>query len=116
MRRRMAILLWLTSCWATVVAQGLTRSGLDPQRFDSVMDGTRTALYTLVNRQGMEACVTNYGARLVSLVVDGKDCVTGFDNVVATMGTALTPDHVESRVPVSCWTAWNTGCKRMGGA
>ena len=77
----MAILLWLTSCWATVMAQGLTRSGLDPQRFDSVMDGTRTALYTLVNRQGMEACVTNYGARLVSLVVDGKDCVTGFDNV-----------------------------------
>ena len=68
----MAILLWLTSCWATVMAQGLTRSGLDPQRFDSVMDGTRTALYTLVNRQGMEACVTNYGARLVSLVVDGK--------------------------------------------
>ena len=30
----------------------------------------------------MEACVTNYGARLVSLVYQGKDCVVGFDNVV----------------------------------
>ena len=80
MRLKVAF-LWLAGCWGTAMAQGLTRSGLDPQRFDSVMDNRQTGLYTIANRQGMEACITNYGARLVSLVVNGRDCVTGFDNV-----------------------------------
>ncbi len=62
-------------------AQQLTLSGLNPERFDSLIDGRRTALYVIGNRQGMEACITNYGARLVSLMYEGKDCVTGFDNV-----------------------------------
>lgn len=65
----------------TVLGQRLTQSGLDAERFDSVMDGRKTGLYVIANRQGMEACVTNYGARLVSLVYDGKDRVIGFDNV-----------------------------------
>ncbi len=72
------LLLMLTTATA---AQHSTRSGLVPERFDSLMDGQRTALYTISNRQGMEACITNYGARMVSLVYDGKDVVTGFDNV-----------------------------------
>ncbi len=63
------------------VAQHLTASGLNPERFDSIMDGKPTSLYVIRNRRGMEACITNYGARLVSLVYEGKDCVTGFDNV-----------------------------------
>ncbi len=63
------------------LAQTLTASGLNPQRFDSIMDGRRTALYVIHNKTGMEAYITNYGARLVSLVFDGRDCVTGFDNV-----------------------------------
>jgi len=62
-------------------AQQLTRSGLSPERFDSLINGRRTALYVIHNQQGMEACITNYGARLVSLMYEGKDCVTGFDNV-----------------------------------
>ena len=60
----------------------ITQSWLDPLRYSAVIDGQHTALYTLHNQQGMEACITNYGARLVSLVYNGKDCVTGFDNVV----------------------------------
>jgi len=62
-------------------AQQLTRSGLSPERFDSIMDGKHTGLFTITNQQGMEACITNYGARLVSLMWQGRDCVTGFDNV-----------------------------------
>ncbi len=62
-------------------AQQLTASGLNPERFDSIMDGKRTGLYVISNNHGMEVCITNYGARLVSLMFDGKDCVTGFDNV-----------------------------------
>ena len=59
----------------------IAQSWLDPLRFSAVIDEQHTALYTLHNQQGMEACITNYGARLVSLVYNGKDCVTGFDNV-----------------------------------
>ncbi len=62
-------------------AQRLTESGLNPERFDSIMDGKPTGLYVLRNHRGMEVCVTNYGARVVSLVYQGTDCVTGFDNV-----------------------------------
>jgi aldose 1-epimerase len=62
-----------------------TLSGLDPQRFVSKVEGKATALHVLRN-SGMEACITNYGARLVSLMVpdrDGRleDVVLGFDNI-----------------------------------
>ena len=62
-----------------------TLSGLNPERFQSEVRGKSTALYTL-NNHGMEACITNYGARLVSLMVPDKygqlaDVVLGFDNI-----------------------------------
>lgn len=44
-----------------------TLSGLDPSKFSAFIDGKQTALYTLKNVKGEEACITNYGARLVSL-------------------------------------------------
>lgn len=64
----------------------LTLSGLDPLRFDTVVNGKATALYTLKNQNGMEVCISNYGARIVSLMVadrNGKmqDVVLGFDNI-----------------------------------
>ncbi|MBO4658134.1 MAG: galactose mutarotase [Prevotella sp.] len=67
------------------VAQVPTRSGLRPDRFVTTVDGKQTALYTLTNN-GMEACITNYGARVVSLMVpdqEGRlgDVVLGFDNI-----------------------------------
>ena len=49
------------------------------------VNGKTTALYTITNTNGMEACITNYGARLVSLMAPGKnemeDVVLGFDNI-----------------------------------
>lgn len=68
------------------VTQGtLTRSGLRIDRFVTTVDGKQTKLFTLSNN-GMEACITNYGARVVSLMVpdqDGHlgDVVLGFDNI-----------------------------------
>lgn len=64
----------------------LTLSGLDPQKFTTEINGKSTALYTLRNHAGMEACITNYGGRVVSLLVpdrDGKptDVVLGHDNI-----------------------------------
>lgn len=62
--------------------QPLTRSGLNPKDFET----DQTALYTLVNENGMEVCITNYGGRIVSMMVPDKDgnfrdVVLGFDKV-----------------------------------
>ena len=64
----------------------LTLSGLDPQDFVGEKGGKTTSLYTLTNANGMEVCITNFGGRLVSVMVpdrDGKmtDVILGFDNI-----------------------------------
>ena len=65
----------------------LTESGLDPKAFLSVtQQGDSTALFVLNNNNGMEVCVTNFGARIVSVLVpdrDGimRDVVLGLDNI-----------------------------------
>ena len=66
--------------------QTLTLSGLDPQAFVGEKGGKATALYTLKNANGMEVCVTNFGGRIVSVMVPDKDgnmvdVVLGFDNI-----------------------------------
>lgn len=63
-----------------------TLSGLNPADFEDTVNGKTTALYTLTNEAGMEVCITNFGARIVSIMVpdkDGnmKDVVLGFDNI-----------------------------------
>ena len=63
-----------------------TESGIDPQKFQDTVDGHRTGLYTLRNTNGMEVTITNFGGRIVSILVpdkDGKkrDVVLGFDNI-----------------------------------
>jgi aldose 1-epimerase len=63
-----------------------TNKMLDKKNFETTIDGKQTDLYILINHNGMEAAITNYGGRLVSLMVpdkDGKmtDVVVGFKNV-----------------------------------
>ena len=63
-----------------------TRSGLYPNDFEANIGGKRTHLYTLVNSKGMEVCLTNFGARIVSVVVPDRrgtlrDVVLGYDNI-----------------------------------
>ena len=83
----LAIAAALTSCNGNS-GTGLTKSGLDPEKFKAEYGGKPTALYTLANKNGMEACITNYGGRIVSLMVpdrDGgfRDVVLGFDSIQA---------------------------------
>ncbi|HEU4633420.1 MAG TPA: galactose-1-epimerase, partial [Flavisolibacter sp.] len=54
--------------------------------FRQTIDGKETDLYILKNGKGMTAAITNYGGRLVSLLVPDKenkitDVVVGFDSV-----------------------------------
>jgi aldose 1-epimerase len=58
----------------------------DKKNFETTIDGKPTDLYVLKNHNGMEAAITNYGGRLVSLVVPDKngkmtDVVVGFNSV-----------------------------------
>lgn len=77
----------LASCTSTPDKQ-LTKSGLDPEAFKAEFRGDSTALYTLTNASGMEVCITNFGGRVVSVMVpdrDGnyRDVVLGFDSIEA---------------------------------
>ena len=66
----------------------LTGSGLNPDDFVATYNNMPTALYTLTNANGMEVCITNFGGRIVSILVPDnqgvmKDVVLGFDNVTS---------------------------------
>lgn len=80
-------LLLLAGCATQKEKTALTQSGLNPANFETIVDGTKAVrLYTLTNHNGMEVCITNFGGRIVSLMVPDKngtmtDVVLGFDNI-----------------------------------
>jgi len=92
----------LTAC-ASGEQKALTVSGLDPAKFDTLINEKPVKLYTLKNQNGMEVCITNYGGRVVSLVVpdrNGKptDVVLGFDNIAQYTDTLNSPSDYGSSV------------------
>ncbi len=50
-----------------------TLSGLNPSDFVSQVEGKPIALYVLKNANGLEACITNWGGRWVSMMVPDKN-------------------------------------------
>lgn len=61
----------------------ITQSGLKVIDFQGEFDGKQTNLFILKNKHGMEVCVTNYGARVVSIMAPDRhgkmeDVVNGF--------------------------------------
>lgn len=68
------------------MTQEKTLSGLAYASFKKSLDGKETSLYTLTNKNGMEVAITNYGAKIVSLLVPDKngnmtDVVTGHNSI-----------------------------------
>lgn len=64
----------------------LTESGLNPQKFVTDVDGKKTGLYILRNKNNMEVCVTNFEGRIVSIMAPDRngtmrDVVLGFDSI-----------------------------------
>ena len=79
------------------------KSGLDPAAFDTTINNKPVKLYTLTNENGMEVCITNYGGRVVSLVVPDKDgnptdVVLGYDNIAEYADTLNSPSDYGSSV------------------
>jgi len=69
-----------------------TLSGLQTKDFVGEVDGKATALYILKNAAGMEACITNYGGRIVSLLVADRnrklqDVVLGYSSIADFLAT-----------------------------
>jgi aldose 1-epimerase len=63
-----------------------TLSGLLYSDFEATVDGKKTFLCTIKNKNGVEIAVTNYGAKIVSLMVPDKngnmmDVVTGHASI-----------------------------------
>ena len=98
------VALALAACTGQQPAEPkLTASGLNPAKFDTIVGADTVKLYTLKGANGMEVCITNYGARVVSLMVpdrDGKltDVVLGYDNVAQYMDTQNSPSDYGSSV------------------
>ncbi|HXJ93521.1 MAG TPA: aldose epimerase family protein [Terriglobia bacterium] len=60
--------------------------------FGKMPDGETVNIYTLTNRSGMQVAITNYGGRIVSLIVPDRsghmdDVVLGFDNLDQYLAT-----------------------------
>ena len=68
----LALLLCYACCPASSEPE-LTKSGLNSQNFVSEINGKATALYTLKNSNGMEVCITNFGGRVVSIMVPDRN-------------------------------------------
>lgn len=77
----------LSACAPNQTQVALTASGLNPANYETMVDGVKPVkLYTLKNAAGMEVCVTNFGGRIVSVMVpdrngEMKDVVLGFDSI-----------------------------------
>jgi aldose 1-epimerase len=92
----------LTACTSGEKVQ-LTKSGLNPEKFDTLINERPVGLFTLKNQSGMEVCITNYGGRVVSLMVPNKDggltdVVLGFDNIHQYADTLNSPSDYGSSV------------------
>ena len=63
-----------------------TLSGLKKSDFETEVNGKQTHLFTLKNSAGVEVCISNYGGRIVSIMVPDKngtmqDVALGFDSI-----------------------------------
>ncbi|MCM1108503.1 MAG: galactose mutarotase [Clostridium sp.] len=93
----------LLGACATTPQSGGPLSGLNADLFADTVNGHATALYTLRSKGGMEVCVTNFGGRVVSIMVPDRndslrDVVLGFDNVANYADYTHTPSDFGAAV------------------
>ena len=70
----------------TQLEESETLSGLKKSNFETEVKGKQTHLYVLKNATGMEVCISNYGGRILSIMVPDKegtmhDVALGFDSI-----------------------------------
>ena len=88
----------LTVVLASCGKGGKTFSGIEIAKFDTVVNEKPVQLFTLTNKNKMEVCITNFGARVVSLMAKDRngafvDVVLGFDNIAQYMDSVGSPNN-----------------------
>lgn len=76
----------LCACASNKNEAVISDSGLFQRNFQTEVGGKNTDLFILKNKNNMEVCITNFGGRIVSVMVPGKDgimkdVVLGFDSI-----------------------------------
>ena len=76
----------LFACSCSSPSSDKNKAGLSKEAFEKTKDGKQISLWTLKNRNGAEMSVTNFGGKIVSLLVPDKDgnlvnVVTGYENI-----------------------------------
>jgi aldose 1-epimerase len=76
---------------AAVFGEQEAKRGIQRSTFGRMPDGQSVELYTLTNRQGMQVMITNYGGRVVKLIIPDRqgnmaDVVLGFDDLQGYLG------------------------------
>ena len=72
-----------------------SKSGLRVEAFDKIVENKQTGLYILTNKVGSEITITNYGAKIVSLLVPDKD--GSFRDIV--LGHPSIDEYITSEEP-----------------
>lgn len=80
----------ITSCQSSKVESPLQ---LDAAKYDTVVNEKPVKLFTMKNANGMEVSITNFGGRIVQVIVPDKDgnmqdVVLGYDNIEQYVDTA----------------------------
>ena len=88
-----------------------SKSGLLVEAFEKIVDGKQTGLYTLTNKSGCEVTITNYGAKIVSLMVPDKNGV--FTDVV--LGHPSIDEYLTSQEPYFGAVCGRTANRIAGG-
>jgi len=75
------VVLALASC-----NQKNSKPAILPEAFNKLVDGKQVELFTLKNKNGLEMTVTNFGGRIVSLMIPDKngkmeDVVLGYESI-----------------------------------
>ncbi|MCX2430184.1 aldose epimerase family protein [Pedobacter sp. GR22-10] len=78
----------LSSCNPKADKATETIAQTDSLKYNTTIDGKKVSLYTLKNAKGATVTITNYGGRIVSLLVPNKDdkltdVVLGYDSIGA---------------------------------
>jgi aldose 1-epimerase len=92
-KRIQALLVLLAFVLLLCGFSGADKAALKQDRFGTTTDGHEVVVYTLTNRNGVEARITNYGATLVSLKVPDRhgklaDVVLGYDSYEGYLGNS----------------------------
>lgn len=84
--------LVISGCGSQDLKTGNAEIPLDKADFQTTIDGKQTDLYTLKTEGGLKLAITNYGGRVVSWLVPGKDgeyadVSLGYNNIEGYLNT-----------------------------